>query len=62
MSENIVLGLDFGSDPVRTLAVSRLDGTEIASSVSYFSRRMEGGYSNPQANQFHRHPLNEPFH
>jgi len=57
MSEKIVLGLDFGSDSVRPLAVSCLDGTEIASAVSYYPRGTESGYSNPQANQIRHHPL-----
>jgi L-ribulokinase len=56
-SEFYVLGIDFGTDSVRTLLVDAFDGEEIASDVFYFPRWTESKYCSPAKNQFRQHPL-----
>lgn len=51
------LGVDYGTDSVRTVLVDTNDGTEISSSVFYYPRWKQGKYCNPLKNQFRQHPL-----
>jgi L-ribulokinase len=55
--QNYVLGIDFGTDSVRSLVVDTYDGEELASDVFYFPRWVNGQYCNPAKNQFRQHPL-----
>lgn len=52
-----VIGLDYGSDSCRAVIVEATTGKEVASSVKYYKRWMEGKYCNPQTNQYRQHPL-----
>jgi L-ribulokinase len=56
-SEAYVIGVDYGSDSVRTIVVDAHTGNEIAASVFYYPRWKEQLYCNASASQFRQHPL-----
>jgi L-ribulokinase len=53
----LVIGLDFGTDSVRTVIVDADTGAEVASAACTYSRWGEGRYCDPAANRFRQHPL-----
>ena len=50
------IGVDYGTDSVRSVIVDTQDGKEITSEVFYYPRWKEGKYCNPAKNQFRQHP------
>jgi L-ribulokinase len=52
-----VIGVDFGTDSVRSVLLNALNGEEMASSVFYYPRWKDGKYCNAGKNQFRQHPL-----
>ena len=52
-----VIGVDFGTDSVRSVIIDAHNGAEIAASVFYYPRWKAGLYSNSALNQFRQHPL-----
>jgi len=57
MSSKFVVGVDYGSDSVRSVIINALNGQEIASSVYQYPRWQKGLYCEPANNQFRQHPL-----
>ncbi|HVS96254.1 MAG TPA: ribulokinase [Puia sp.] len=55
--DNFVIGVDYGTDSVRSLIVNAADGAEIASSTFYYPRWKDGRFCNPAENRFRQHPL-----
>jgi L-ribulokinase len=50
------IGVDFGTDSVRSILVDTSNGVEISSAVFYYPRWKEGKFCNPSKNQFRQHP------
>ncbi|MGZ5219112.1 MAG: ribulokinase, partial [Chitinophagaceae bacterium] len=57
MTSAYVIGVDYGTDSVRSVLVHAGNGNEISSSVFYYPRWKAGLYCNPSLNQFRQHPL-----
>lgn len=57
MSQAFVIGVDYGTDSVRSVIIDAHSGEEKASSVFYYPRWKKGWYCNASQNQFRQHPL-----
>jgi L-ribulokinase len=55
--DKYVIGIDYGTDSVRSVVVNASNGAEIAAAVFYYPRWKEGKYCNAINNQFRQHPL-----
>ena len=55
--EAFVIGVDYGTDSVRSIIADASNGAEIASAIYYYPRWKEGKYCNAANNQFRQHPL-----
>jgi len=55
-SDSFVIGVDFGTDSVRSIIVDAQNGQEISSSVYAYARWRDGLYCEASKNQFRQHP------
>ena len=56
-NDQFVIGVDYGTDSVRSVIVNTRDGSELASSVFPYPRWQQGLYCNANENRFRQHPL-----
>jgi L-ribulokinase len=57
MKRKYCIGVDYGTDSVRSLLVDAVSGEEVASSVFEYPRWKSGLYCDPSVNMFRQHPL-----
>jgi L-ribulokinase len=57
MSGKYVIGLDYGTDSVRSVIVSASNGEIVGTSVFEYPRWKKGLYCDPASNRFRQHPL-----
>jgi len=56
-TQSFVIGVDYGTDSVRSIIVDASNGNEIASSVFYYPRWKDGLFCSAAENLFRQHPL-----
>ena len=57
MNDQYVIGVDYGTDSVRSIIVNASNGNEVAASIFYYPRWKAGLYCDASLNQFRQHPL-----
>jgi L-ribulokinase len=57
MNDQFVIGVDYGTDSVRSVIINASNGAEVAASVFAYPRWRDGLYCIPHENQFRQHPL-----
>src|SRR5678815_6186266 len=57
MNEAYVIGVDYGTDSVRSIIVNARNGDEVAASVFAYPRWKKQLYCNAATNRFRQHPL-----
>jgi len=56
-TDSLVLGIDFGTDSVRSVVVRTGDGAVLSSGVKNYPRWQKGLFCDPIENRFRQHPL-----
>ena len=51
------LGVDYGTDSVRTMIIDTTNGKIMGQAVATYERWGQGSYCKPETNQFRQHPL-----
>ncbi|HOF21143.1 MAG TPA: ribulokinase, partial [Bacteroidales bacterium] len=57
MAKKYVIGVDYGTDSVRSVVVDTTSGNIAGTSVFEYPRWKKGLYCDPSANRFRQHPL-----
>ena len=57
MAKGLVIGMDYGTDSVRSVLIDTENGQEIASDVYYYEKWAAGKYCDAPNNQFRQHPM-----
>ena len=56
MNKKYVIGIDYGTDSVRSVIIDTSNGNEVSSSVFEYPRWKNGKYCDPGRNRFRQHP------
>lgn len=54
--EKLVIGIDYGTDSCRAVALDDVSGKELATAISGYVRWKKGLYCDPSANRYRQHP------